>query len=124
MRKSAWLLAAALTTFVMTMLAAVIYTYNGVSFTNPISNQSSQAAPHFSFLMFRMAIRHGISSGTDTSMLWAQAVYWSFGGSFLFLAMLRMVVHVGSKFIRTAPYPARRVQTQPVPANQDSIFDG
>ena len=45
MRKSAWFLAAALTTFIITMLAGVVYAYNGLSFTNPLSVDSAQAAP-------------------------------------------------------------------------------
>ncbi|HEY9152138.1 MAG TPA: hypothetical protein VIN60_04575, partial [Anaerolineales bacterium] len=44
MRKSAWFLAAALTTFIITMLAGVVYAYNGLSFTNPFSVDSVQAA--------------------------------------------------------------------------------
>ena len=45
MRKSVWLLSFALTAFVITMLAGVIYAYHGISFTEPLSAQSVQAAP-------------------------------------------------------------------------------
>jgi uncharacterized membrane protein YgcG len=42
MRKSAWFLSAALTAFVITILAGVVYAYNGLSFTNLLTFQSSQ----------------------------------------------------------------------------------
>ena len=75
---------------------------------------------HFlSFLMFLMAILHGITSGSDTSLPWTQAVYWSLGGSFLFLTMLRMVVHVTSKFSKPAPRPVARVQPQQIAAAKE-----
>ena len=45
MRKSAWFLAAALTAFIVTMLAGVVYAYHGISFTEPLSAQPVQAAP-------------------------------------------------------------------------------
>jgi hypothetical protein len=37
MRKSAWFLAAALTAFVMTMLASIVYAYTGLAFAEPSS---------------------------------------------------------------------------------------
>jgi uncharacterized membrane protein YgcG len=45
MRKSAWFLAAALTAFIITILAGVVYAYHGISFTEPLSAQPVQAAP-------------------------------------------------------------------------------
>ena len=44
MRKSAWFLAAALTAFIITILAGVLYAYHGISFTEPLSAQPVQAA--------------------------------------------------------------------------------
>jgi len=38
-----------------------------------------------------MGIMHGIFSGTDTSMGWAQNYYWYSAGSLIFLAFMRFV---------------------------------
>ena len=81
-----------------------------------IGPKTWRAIHYLSFLMFVMAIFHGATSGSDTSTAWAQTVYWLLGGSFLFLTLLRMVVHVGSKF---APRPTPRVQAQNIPAKED-----
>lgn len=43
---------------------------------------------HFlSFVLFALALVHGIWSGTDTGTSWAQAIYWSSGGAILFLVI-------------------------------------
>ena len=48
---------------------------------------------HFaSFFNFLIAIIHGLASGTDTALPWAQDIYWFFGGSFLFLTIYRIVI--------------------------------
>ena len=45
-----------------------------------------------SFFNFLIAIIHGLASGTDTTLPWAQGIYWFLGGSFLFLTVYRIVV--------------------------------
>lgn len=55
-----------------------------------------------SFAAFVMALLHGISSGTDTGTVWAQAMYWIAGGSVLFLLVYRVLVSL------TKPVPASR----------------
>jgi len=46
---------------------------------------------HFaSFFMYMVALFHGLSSGTDSTALWAQWFYWLSGGSLLFLLMYRL----------------------------------
>lgn len=47
-----------------------------------------------SFLLFGLALAHGISAGSDSGSGWAQAIYWSTGGSLLFLTIYR-VLHTG-----------------------------
>lgn len=48
---------------------------------------------HFlSFLMFVMAIVHGVMSGTDSGAWWASWVYWITGGSTLFLTVYRVLI--------------------------------
>ena len=84
-------------------------------FRRTIGSKTWRAIHYASFFMFLMAILHGVASGSDTSTSWAQWVYWSLGGSFLFLTMLRTVVHVSSKFIASAP----RIQSQNIPAKEE-----
>jgi predicted ferric reductase len=48
---------------------------------------------HFaSYGAFLMALLHGVSSGTDSGLLWAQLMYWFAGGSLLFLLAYRVLV--------------------------------
>jgi predicted ferric reductase len=50
-------------------------------------------AIHFiSFLMFGLALAHGIWSGSDSAQAWAQGLYWFTGGSVLFLTAYRALV--------------------------------
>jgi predicted ferric reductase len=72
-----------------------------------------RAIHYISFLSFCVALYHGISSGTDTKMLWAQAYYWISGASLIFLLMHRIVVSLSAKFSRPAPRPMP-VATNPV----------
>jgi len=47
---------------------------------------------HFlSFISYTFALLHGIASGTDSSAVWAQELYWSTGGIFLFLFIYRLL---------------------------------
>lgn len=66
---------------------------------------------HFAaFANFLLALMHGLGSGTDTSALWAQWVYWFFGGSILFLTVYRVAVSIISQ---APPAPARPVSAPP-----------
>jgi predicted ferric reductase len=48
---------------------------------------------HFlSFVLFVLALLHGLLSGTNSTQLWAQALYWATGGSTLFLLCYRVLV--------------------------------
>ena len=47
---------------------------------------------HFaSFAAFLTALAHGIASGTDSSALWMQSLYWFSGASLLFLGFYRLL---------------------------------
>ena len=52
---------------------------------------------YLSFLTYIVALVHGISSGTDTSLPWAQNYYWYSVGSLLFLIVYRVLVSAASK---------------------------
>jgi len=48
---------------------------------------------HFlSFVSFAFALLHGITSGTDTSAIWVQGMYWGTGMIFLFLLIYRVLI--------------------------------
>ena len=67
-----------------------------------------------SFFNFLIALMHGLGSGTDTSLPWAQAIYWFLGGSFLLLTIYRVIVTIFPEKPRSArprpavPAPAQR----------------
>jgi predicted ferric reductase len=72
-----------------------------------IGPKTWRAIHYISFLCFCMALYHGITSGTDTKMLWAQTYYWVSGASLLFLLVYRIIVSVVAKFskapVRSTP---------------------
>jgi predicted ferric reductase len=48
---------------------------------------------HFlSFLLFVMALVHGVMSGTDSNAWWAGAMYWVTGATTLFLTVYRVLI--------------------------------
>jgi predicted ferric reductase len=57
---------------------------------------------YISFLCYCVALYHGISSGTDTKELWAQAYYWISGGILVFLLIQRIVVSITTKLSKRA----------------------
>jgi predicted ferric reductase len=46
---------------------------------------------YLSFVVFLLALTHGLFSGTDSTALWARGIYWASGGSLLFLATYRVL---------------------------------
>lgn len=63
---------------------------------------------YISFFNFIIAVMHGIASGTDTTMDWAQAAYWFMGGTVLFLTVVRVVAGLlPSKAPAARPSPQR-----------------
>ena len=77
-----------------------------------------------SFFTFLIAIFHGLASGTDSSLPWAQTVYWFLGGSLIFLTLYRIIAAL---FPASKPSPASRpaapqnhAQTPPA-ASQNTV---
>jgi DMSO/TMAO reductase YedYZ heme-binding membrane subunit len=66
----------------------------GLSFyVRPQIGRAAWRAIHLlSFLLFVLALGHGIFSGSDSSTLWAGAIYWVSGGTVLFLTIYRVLV--------------------------------
>jgi len=61
-------------------------------YIRPLIGQKSWRILHYaSFGLYLLGISHGIFSGTDTSMGWAQNYYWYSAGSLIFLSILRFV---------------------------------
>jgi predicted ferric reductase len=84
-----------------------------------IGPKTWRAIHYISFLSYCMALYHGITSGTDTKLVWAQSYYWISGASLLFLLVYRIIVSVVAKFskppVRSAPIvtsPARESTPQ------------
>ncbi len=71
-----------------------------------IGPKTWRAIHYISFVCFCMALYHGITSGTDTKMLWAQTYYWVSGASLLFLLIYRIIVSIIAKFNKSS---ARRM---------------
>jgi predicted ferric reductase len=69
---------------------------------------------HFlSFLMFVMAIVHGVMSGTDSGAWWAVWVYWFTGGSTLFLTLYRLLISAFKPRRRPAVGPLAALEHSP-----------
>lgn len=58
-----------------------------------------------SFAMYLMGLLHGLFSGTDASMPWAQWYYWISGGSLLFLFFGRVIGTISDKLFPARPAP-------------------
>lgn len=46
---------------------------------------------YLSFAVFMLTLLHGLGSGTDSSSLWANILYWATGGITLFLTIYRII---------------------------------
>lgn len=55
------------------------------------------------FVVYVIALFHGLASGTDSALPWAQNYYWFTAGSLLFLLMVRIVSRPGGASSSRAP---------------------
>ena len=69
-----------------------------------IGSRAWKVIHYASFFNFLIAIMHGLAVGSDGSTLWGQAVYWTFGGSVLFLTIYRVIASALGREVR-APIP-------------------
>ncbi|MBK7318617.1 MAG: hypothetical protein IPO36_00855 [Anaerolineales bacterium] len=80
-------------------------------YVRPVIGQKFWRFLHYaSFGMYLMGILHGIFSGTDTSLAWAQNYYWVSAGSLIFLFFARII---GS--LIDALFPAKKQTPAPRP---------
>ncbi len=56
-----------------------------------IGHKTWRLIHYASFVTYFIALMHGLASGTDTALPWAQGYYWVTAGSLLFLTIYRMV---------------------------------
>lgn len=62
-----------------------------------IGQKTWRAIHYLSFVMYLMALIHGLFSGTDSGANWASWYYWISGGSLLFLLSYRIVNTIAEK---------------------------
>lgn len=62
-----------------------------------IGQKTWRSLHYVSFLTYIIALAHGIASGTDTSLPWAQSYYWYSAGSLLFLVVYRVIFSKAKK---------------------------
>jgi predicted ferric reductase len=58
------------------------------------------------FIVYLMALLHGINSGTDASTVWARNLYWSSAGLLLFLFNYRVLAALSKPRSKTVKQPA------------------
>jgi predicted ferric reductase len=65
---------------------------------------------HFlGFVVYALALLHGLASGTDSGATWARWLYWASAGSLLLLTIYRVLA---ARFLSKAARPARAPRTQ------------
>jgi predicted ferric reductase len=57
-----------------------------------IGHKTWRLIHYLSFLVFVMAMVHGLMSGTDAGSWWAASMYWITGGTTLFLTIYRVLI--------------------------------
>lgn len=65
----------------------------GLSFyvRRSIGNRGWRLIHFLGYAAYLLALAHGVMSGTDSSSGWAQILYWTTGGSLLFLTVYRVI---------------------------------
>lgn len=70
-----------------------------------IGQKTWRVLHYASFAMYLMGLSHGLFSGTDTSMPWAQWYYWISGGTLVFLFFGRVVGALSDSLFPAKPAP-------------------
>jgi len=81
-----------------------------------IGQKTWRVLHYASFAMYLMGLFHGLFSGTDTNLPWAQNFYWITGGILLFLFFARVIGSFVDK-----PTPAREASARQTPHPQAVI---
>jgi predicted ferric reductase len=67
-----------------------------------IGQKTWRSLHYVSFLTYLIALLHGITAGSDTSLPWVQQYYWISGGTLLFLLSYRIVANISTKLALTS----------------------
>jgi len=79
-------------------------------YVRPVIGQKFWRTLHYlSFAMYFLALFHGLYSGTDTGLNWAQQYYWFSGASLLFLFFVRIISVIVDKI-----FPQKKQRPTPV----------
>jgi predicted ferric reductase len=62
-----------------------------------ISTRAWRLIHYATYLIFVLALVHGLLSGTDSNLGWVNMLYWSSGATLFFLLVYRLLVGSGSK---------------------------
>jgi predicted ferric reductase len=75
-----------------------LYVWFGVAlsfyFRKQMGTKNWRRIHYFSYAVFLLALLHGLVSGTDSSAIWMQRVYWFAGSSILFLTIYRILINL------------------------------
>lgn len=74
-----------------------------------IGRQTWRGIHTVSFVVYAMALVHGIASGTDSGFIWAGLIYWISGGSLLFWLIYRVLASLPGRRFRPNSVESHRV---------------
>jgi predicted ferric reductase len=77
-----------------------------------IGKKTWRVIHYVSFVCFLGAVVHGVASGTDTTVVWAQDFYWITGGSLLLLVVYRILT--SGKQVRNPAAVPSPIRVDPV----------
>ena len=75
-------------------------------FRKRISTRVWRLIHYATYLIFLLALAHGVVSGTDSGFSWTNTLYWASGVSLFFLLVYRILVSAGNKQKRHVMAPA------------------
>jgi predicted ferric reductase len=105
-----WVALGQLGIYVWLLLSATFYVRKA------IGQKTWRLIHYLSFLCYLGALVHGLMSGTDTGVSWAQGFYWGTGAGFLFLLIYRILTRRSSA---ARAKPVRNPAVQETPARND-----
>jgi predicted ferric reductase len=71
-----------------------------------INTRNWRLIHYATYLVFGLALAHGIMSGTDSDVTWTNMMYWISSAALLFLLVYRILVSTGNKQKRPAITPS------------------
>lgn len=106
--RPAWVGIGQLTFYLLALVSLTFYV------RKTIGHKTWRLIHFLSFLVFVMAMAHGVMSGTDSGAWWASATYGSTGASTLFLTVYRVLIDAFKPVRRRTVAAAAAPQRSPV----------